>query len=88
MWFRYHRVRGRAAVRKRVTDYRTEWYCAYLEYAHTFSRLRLGKRLRNEPLTESEELELVSSSVAENRRRIGPIVSHLRSSLSFQIQCH
>ncbi|EYB82241.1 hypothetical protein Y032_0363g3520 [Ancylostoma ceylanicum] len=38
-------------------------------------RLRMGKRLRNEPLTESEELELVSSSVAENRRRAGPIGS-------------
>ncbi|KAL6741784.1 hypothetical protein Aduo_015006 [Ancylostoma duodenale] len=38
-------------------------------------RLRMGKRLRNEPLTESEELELVSSSVAENRRRTGPIGS-------------
>ncbi|VDM67480.1 unnamed protein product [Strongylus vulgaris] len=36
-------------------------------------RLRIGKRLHNEPLTESEELELVSSSVAENRKSKGPI---------------
>ncbi|KJH47069.1 DB module [Dictyocaulus viviparus] len=31
------------------------------------------KRKHNEPLTESEELEIVSASVAENRRKRGPI---------------
>ncbi|WKY10429.1 hypothetical protein Q1695_002637 [Nippostrongylus brasiliensis] len=36
-------------------------------------RLLQGKRLRNEPMTESEELEIVSPTVAENRRREEPI---------------
>ncbi|XGW01902.1 hypothetical protein V3C99_014187 [Haemonchus contortus] len=36
-------------------------------------RLRLNKRLRNEALTASEELEIVSPAVAEFRRSMGPI---------------
>ncbi|KAK6041783.1 DB module [Cooperia oncophora] len=36
-------------------------------------RLRHSKRLRNEPMTASEELEVISPTVAENRRGSGPV---------------
>ncbi|KAK5968778.1 DB module [Trichostrongylus colubriformis] len=36
-------------------------------------RLRHSKRLRNEPMTESEELEVISPTVAEIRRSNAPV---------------
>ncbi|CAJ0590314.1 unnamed protein product [Cylicocyclus nassatus] len=72
------RVRGSKSFqpvhsRSRASKEREEEEQAEMDREILKERLLSFKRLHNEPLTESEELELVSSSVAENRRSSSPI---------------